>query len=197
MEAEIEVALPAPETRGTVSLEEALAARRSVRAFTTEPLTREELGQLLWAAQGITHEPGRRTAPSAGALYPIELFVVTPEGMYQYRPAGHRMALRSRGDLRSALAIAALDQECVRQAAVVFVVTGVVARSSIKYGRRAERYVLIEAGHVGQNVALQAVALGLGAMTVGAFDDVKVQRALALPKGHAPIYLLPVGHPAE
>jgi SagB-type dehydrogenase family enzyme len=195
-EEETVIDLPEPSTMGTVSVEEALAGRRSIREFTEAPLTSEELGQLLWAAQGVTHEPGRRTAPSAGALYPIELYAVTPDGLYQYLPEGHRMVLRSRGDLRSALAIAALEQDCVARAAAVFVVTGVVSRTAAKYGGRAERYVLMEAGHVGQSIALQAVALRLGAVTVGAFDDGKVQRALALPTDHAPMYLIPVGHPA-
>ncbi|MBW1881339.1 MAG: SagB/ThcOx family dehydrogenase, partial [Deltaproteobacteria bacterium] len=178
------VELPAPRTTGTVTVEGALAARRSVRTFTAEPLTRAELAQLLWAAQGVTHEPGRRTAPSAGALYPIELYAVTPDGLFHYQPDGHRLVLRSKGDLRGALAIAALDQECVAGAAAVFVVTGVVSRTAAKYGGLAERYVLLEAGHVGQNLALQAVALDLGAVTVGAFEDDKVQRALGLPADH-------------
>jgi len=136
MGAESEVELPAPATTGTVTVEGALAARRSVRAFTEEPLTLAELGQLLWAAQGVTHAPGRRTAPSAGALYPIELYVVTPDGLYQYRPDGHRMALRSRGDLRGALAIAALDQECVGEAAAVFVLTGFAEASRLRTNGR-------------------------------------------------------------
>ncbi len=189
--------LPAPRTTSDVSLEEALASRRSVREFTDELLTLEEISQLLWAAQGITADWGGRTAPSAGALYPLEVYVATPDGLYHYVPQGHRAEVVSRRDLREALAGAALGQAAVSDAPAVFVVAAVYARTAGKYGDRAERYVKLEAGHVGQNILLQAVALGLGAVPMGAFLDDQVRRVLNLPAEQEPLYLIPVGHPAE
>lgn len=193
---EVEVVeLPSPRATGDLSLEEALAARRSIREFTDERLTREELSQLLWAAQGLTASWGGRTAPSAGALYPLEAFLVTPEGLYHYLPDGHRIALIAADDRRAALARAALGQEAVAGAPAVLVLAGVYERAAEKYGDRAERYVHLEAGHAAQNVLLQAVALGLGAVPIGAFDDRAVREVLGLPSDHAPLYLIPVGHP--
>lgn len=189
--------LPAPRTTSDVSLEEALASRRSVREFTDELLTLEEISQLLWAAQGITADWGGRTAPSAGALYPLEVYVATPDGLYHYVPQGHRAEVVSSRDLREALAGAALGQTAVSDAPAVFVVAAVYARTAGKYGDRAERYVKLEAGHVGQNILLQAVALGLGAVPMGAFLDDRVRRVLNLPAEQEPLYLIPVGHPTE
>lgn len=187
-------ALPAPRTTGSTSLEEALARRRSVRAFSSEPLSQADIGQLLWAAQGITAERGRRTAPSAGALYPLELYAVTPDGLWHYLPEAHALVLLSDADLRVELKGAALDQEAVGAAPLVVVVAGVVERTEAKYGpSRAPRYVFLEAGHAAQNVLLQAVALDLGAVPIGAFVDREVARVLGLPADHAPLYLLPVG----
>lgn len=189
-------ALPSPRLSGPVSLEETLAARRSVRSFTDEALTRAEIGQLLWAAQGLTDADGHRTAPSAGARYPLELDVVTAEGVARYVPDGHRLVRRSATDGRAALRRAALDQASVGEAPLVIVISGVVERTAARYGtERAERYVALEAGHAAQNVLLEAVSLGLGAVPVGAFDDAEVRRVLALADGEAPLYLIPVGHP--
>lgn len=190
------IELPAPRTRGAMSLERALAERRSVRAFTGEPLTPEELSQLLWAAQGLTAGWGGRTAPSAGALYPLEVYAVTPEGAYHYLPEGHRAELVTAADLRRPLAAAALAQSAVAEAPAVLVIAAVTRRTAVKYGKRAERYVHLEAGHVAQNVLLQAAALGLSGVPIGAFSDRGVQRALGLPADHEPLYLIPVGHPA-
>ncbi len=187
--------LPAPRTDGGMSLEEALAARRSAREFTDEPLTLEQISQLLWSAQGITADWGGRTAPSAGALYPLEVYVVTADGSFHYLPDGHRLWVMSRGDLRAPLAEAALGQAAVSEAPAVFVITAVYARTAGKYGDRAERYVRLEAGHACQNLLLQAVALGLGAVPIGAFSDTEVQRVLGLPADQEPLYLIPVGHP--
>lgn len=189
--------LPAPRTTSNVSLEEALASRRSVREFTDEPLTLEEISQLLWAAQGITAGWGGGTTPSAGALYPLEVYVATPDGLYHYVPRGHRAEVVSRRDLREALAGAALGQAAASDAPAVFVVAAVYARTAGKYGGRAERYVKVEAGHVGQNILLQAVALGLGAVPMGAFLDEQVRRVLNLPAEQELLYLIPVGHPVE
>ena len=194
-----ERAIPLPEPRvvGETSLEETLAARRSVRRFAPTALTWEEIGQLLWAVQGITRDWGARTAPSAGALYPLEVYVATVEGVYRYLPAGHMRAVVSEGDLRQALWEVSLKQDAVQQAPAVFIVAAVYERTSAKYGDRAARYVHLEAGHAAQNLLLEAVALGLGAVPIGAFYDRKVQDVLRLPRDHEPLYLIPVGHPAE
>jgi SagB-type dehydrogenase family enzyme len=189
------VGFPQP-TDGSVPVESALRRRRSVREFGAEPLTDEEIGQLLWAAQGVTAEWGGRTAPSAGALYPLELHAVTPSRALHYLPDGHRAEVTAERDLRPELMDAALDQEAVGQAPLVVVIVAVPARTATRYGDRAGRYVDLEAGHAAQNVLLQAVALDLVAVPIGAFDDEAVADVLALPAGHEPRYLLPVGHPA-
>ena len=190
--------LPGPTLDGAMSLEAAIAARRSLREYADQRLIWKEIGQLAWAAQGTT-DPVRkfRAAPSAGALYPIELYFVTAGGLYHYLPDGHRMAPLSGDDLRAELQKAALDQEPVGAAPLAIVVAGVEERTAGKYGKRAERYLFIEAGHVGQNIALQAVALGMGCVTIGAFDDDKVAEVLSLPDDHRVLYILPVGHPRE
>lgn len=192
------IALPTPRMTGEMSLEEALLKRRSVRAFTSQPLTLEEISQLLWAAQGITSDWGGRTAPSAGALYPLELYVATPDGFTHYVPQGHRLEVRSGEDLRARLWAVSLMQSAVQEAPAVIVVTAVHARTEAKYGaQRSPRYVHLEAGHAAQNILLQAVALNLGAVPIGAFLDDQVQAVLSLPSDHRPLYLIPVGHPKE
>jgi SagB-type dehydrogenase family enzyme len=188
--------LPEPRTDGGTSLERALASRRSVREFTSQTLTLEEVSQLLWAARGITASWGGRTAPSAGALYPLEVYVATADRLLHYLPEGHRAEVVASADLRSALAAAAYGQAAVAQAPAVFAITAVPARTAAKYGERAERYVQLEAGHAAQNLLLQAVALGLAGVPMGAFDDEKVERVLELPSGCVPLYLIPVGHAA-
>ena len=189
--------LPAPKQTRGVSLEQAIERRRSVRDFSELALTDAEHGQLLWAAQGLTHRTmGLRAAPSAGALYPLEAYLVTGAGVFHYEPRAHRLRQTVASDVREALFDAALRQEAVRDAPTVLVLAGVYERTAKKYGARAKRYVHMEAGHAAQNVLLQAVSLGLAAVPVGAFDDGEVQRALGLPKSHRPLYLLPVGHPA-
>lgn len=195
-DARVVIPLPSPAPTGPLSLEEALARRRSVREFDTIPLTMAELGQLLWAAQGITDERGFRTAPSAGALYPLEVYAVTADGIFHYEPPGHRLAQVSAGDARQALQKAALDQKAVGQAPALFVIAAVYGRTARKYGaERSPRYVHLEAGHAAQNLLLEAAALGLGAVPIGAFDDKEVQQALGLPADHEPLYLIPTGHP--
>lgn len=188
--------LPPPILKGGKSLEEVLAARRSVRQFEPTPLTAQQISQLCWAAQGITDpRSGFRTCPSAGALYPLELYVATAEGVRHYVPASHALEDHLDGDVRTALQSAALGQPWVRQAPAVFIITAVVERMERKYHQRALRYVHMEVGHAGQNLLLQAVALGLGAVPVGAFNDSDVAAALKLPADQAPLYLIPVGHP--
>jgi SagB-type dehydrogenase family enzyme len=179
-----------------MSLEEALARRRSVREFTREVLTERELSQLLWAVQGTTHAGGLRTAPSAGALYPLELYVASAGGFYRYEPRPHQLVRLSDRDLRAAMRRAALDQEAISQAPAVFVIAAVYERISRKYGAaRTPRYVHMEVGHAAQNLLLEAVALGLGGVPIGAFEDDALQKALGLPMDHRPLYLIPVGHP--
>jgi SagB-type dehydrogenase family enzyme len=141
-----------------------------------------ELGQLLWAAQGITSDRGLRTAPSAGALYPLELYAAVPEGVFRYEPHEHQLVSISSQDLREGLKNAALGQEPVGQAPAVFILTAVYQRTAVKYGtERGPRYVHLEAGHAAQNLLLEAVALGLGAVPIGAFDEKAVQGVLGLP----------------
>jgi len=190
-----EVTLSPPRTDGEVSLEACLARRRSVRDYAGQDLTWEQIGQLLWAAQGLTADWGGRTAPSAGALYPLEVYVATRRGVYRYVPQGHRLVTLTTDDRRAALQGASLNQSAVGSAPAVFLVTGVYARTASKYGDRATRYVRLEAGHAAQNLLLQAVALDLGGVPIGAFDDAGVQRVLGLPADHEPLYVIPVGHP--
>ena len=191
------VGLPAPRTAGLVTLEEALGQRRSARSFTPQSLTLEEISQLLWAAQGITSSWGGRTAPSAGALYPLEVYVADGARLSRYIPDGHQLEVGAEGDLRADLAHAAHDQTPVAEAPAVFAITAVPSRTEIKYGDRALRYVYLEAGHAAQNLLLQAAVLGLGGVPIGAFDDAEVAGLLHLPEGEVPIYLIPVGHPSD
>ena len=188
--------LPPPAFSGHMSLEEALAQRRSVRSFADQTLTREDISQLCWAAQGITDDrEGLRTAPSAGALYPVELYVVGAECVEHYRPRGHILERYLDGDIRGALKAAALDQNSVGEAPTCMVITAVVERTARKYGPRAERYCFMEAGHIAQNILLQATALHLAGVPVGAFEDEKVDAVLKLPPGQHALYLIPIGHP--
>lgn len=189
--------LPEPRPTGPLSLEEAIAGRRSLRDYTEELLTRQDLSQLLWAAQGLTEQGGRgRAAPSAGGTYPLELYVVSPDGLFHYVADGHLLEQLSGDDLRRPLAEAALGQEHVAEGAAVFVMAAVFERTAQRYGDRAERYVKLEAGHAAQNILLQAVALELGAVPVGAFGDEQVQELLGLPADQIPLYVIPVGHPS-
>jgi SagB-type dehydrogenase family enzyme len=192
------IALPAPALSGELSLEQVLFARRSQRQFAATPLPVAELGQLAWAAQGVT-EPGLgyRSCPSAGALYPLELYFVTPDGAVHYRPATHSLKSRSSRDLRESLSQAANGQTAVRRAACDIVITSVTERTRDKYGERASRYVAMEAGHAGQNLLLQATARGLVGVPVGAFDDAAVSRVLELPAGEEPLYIIALGYPPE
>ena len=193
------VRLPQPRFEGPVSVEQTLLARRSIRTFSRDPLTVDELTQLLWAAQGMTHSQGHRTAPSAGALYPLELYVVAgrvvglPTGLYRYRGREHALDAQSPRDLRELLAAAALNQRPVERAPVTFLFAAVYERMTAKYGHRGVRYVDMEAGHAAQNLCLQAVALDLKSVVIGAFQDAAVKQAATLPAHEDPLYLVPVG----
>jgi len=196
-----EVALPKPSLEGEVSVERAMALRRSLRKFAPEPLALSAMSQLLWAAQGITHPDGRRTAPSAGALYPLEVYLIAGAvsgvrpGVYRYDPQRHRLLHRSEGDLRAGVAKAAFFQDWVAEAPAIFVLAAVYQRTARKYGERAARYVHMEVGHAAQNIHLQAGALGLGTTMVGAFRDEELERMLGLPEQAKPLGLLPIGKP--
>ena len=190
------VSLPSPLVRGGRSLDEALAQRRSARDFAPRGLTQGQLGQLLWAAQGVTDPEGRRTAPSAGGLYPLEVYAATVDGLFHYLPAEHALRPLLQADVRAQLQAAAFDQAAVGDAPLVIVLTGMIARTEVKYGERAARYVDLEAGHAAQNVLLEATALDLVALPVGSFDDQRVRAVLRAPVSETPLYLLPVGWPA-
>ncbi|MEA3399908.1 MAG: SagB/ThcOx family dehydrogenase [Armatimonadota bacterium] len=188
--------LPEPDTSGDMSVEEAIAQRRSVRQFADRDLSAEQVGQLAWAAQGITDpRQGFRASPSAGATYPMELYLVTPDGVHHYLPREHAVETRKREDVRADLAAAALGQDFVGTAPLDIVVAAVYQRTMQRYGDRGRRYVHMEAGHIGQNIHLQAEAMGLASVPVGAFDDAGVARTLGLPTDQEPLYIIPVGYP--
>lgn len=198
--------LPAPSYKGTVSVEEALKFRRSQRSFKRRALTLKQLSQMLWAAYGVTAvSSGRqlKTAPSAGATYPIDIYAVVGEGgveslapgVYHYRPESHSVRPVSSGDVRTQVAAACLRQMWMAQAPLFVAITGEYARCSAKYGPRGVIYTHIEAGHVGQNVFLQAEAMGLKAGIVGAFEKEDVGKALGIPAAHEPLVIMPVGYP--
>ncbi len=191
------IRLPPPDTAGIVSVEQALWHRRSVRTYSDAPLTVKQLGQLLWAAQGLNRGLVGRTAPSAGATYPMELYLVVGRvtglkpGLYHYRFDGHCLALKVGGDQRAALAGAALGQRSISTAPAVLVLAADFSRTSRIYGERAARYVYMEAGHVGENVHLQCEAQGLGTVMIGAFQDDRVKKLLGIAQ--EPLYIMPVG----
>jgi SagB-type dehydrogenase family enzyme len=193
--------LPFPRARGALSVEQALARRRSVRHFAETPLTVQDASQLLWAGQGITSALGQRTAPSAGALYPLRLRLVTGHvgrlqpGVFRYEPRGHRLGLESPGDVRARLAAAA-RQDWVSGAPALVVISAEAGRTRARYGERAGRFVHIECGAAAQNIYLQAGALGLATTAVGAFDETAVGAILGLASGEAPLLLMPIGRPA-
>ena len=194
---ESRIPLPPPRTSGPVSLETAIAQRRSVRRYAPGDLSLEQIGQLLWAAQGITG--GRavlRAAPSAGARHPLEFYVCRADGMWHYEPQHHRLARHLERDVRGELAKAALGQQFIAEAACVFAVSAVFERTTRRYEERGRlRYVPMDIGHAAGNLLLQAIALGLASVPVGAFDDAAVKQVLALPQPEEPMYILPVGHP--
>ncbi|MGD0318599.1 MAG: SagB/ThcOx family dehydrogenase [Nitrososphaerales archaeon] len=196
--------LPAPNLVGGMSVEEAIANRRSVREYAPDPITMAELSQLLWAAQGLTDARNRRRAsPSAGALYPLEFYVVVrergvvglPAGVYHYSPEDERITAVKDGDRSSELRAVALDQEVVGMAAVNIVTTAAVQRTRSKYGERALQYIYQESGHAAENVFLQAVSLGLGTVVVGAFYEEEVRSVIGARPEERPVYIQTVGVP--
>jgi SagB-type dehydrogenase family enzyme len=207
---QIIIKLPVHRSKGNVSLEETILRRRAVRRYRTEPLLLSQLSQILWSAQGITGTGEFRAAPSAGATYPLEIFVFVGDqciiageaaevseefqaGIYHYEPNSHSLSLHTSGDLRSDLARAALDEGFIMKAPVDIVICALYDRTSCRYGKRGERYVHMEVGHVGENIHLQAVALELSTVEVGAFNDEQVMKVLATEEQIKPLYIMPVG----
>jgi SagB-type dehydrogenase family enzyme len=190
------ITLPEPRSKGSLSIEETLLRRRSHRTFEPTPLSQAELSQLLWSAQGLTHKYGLRTAPSAGGLFPLEVYAVTEGALYLYEPEDHSLEVHVEGDRRPELFAWSLEQEMILEAPLTIVIAAVYARIERKYGaHRTPRYVHMEVGHAAQNMLLQAVSLGLGAVVIGAFDDEGVKDVLNLPQDHEPLYLIPIGYP--
>jgi len=185
-----------------MSVEEAIEGRRSERDFKDQPLNIEQVSQLLWAVQGITDPRGFRAAPSAGATYPLDVYLVVGEkgvdelqaGIYHYRVREHALRFITGGDMRTSLATACLAQMFIADAPIAMVITAEYARTTGRYGERGIRYVYMEVGHVGQNIHLQAEALGLGTVVIGAFIDKAVSEVLRLPKEQEPLYVMPVGY---
>ena len=191
--------LQEPRFKGTISVEEAIRHRRTVRSFKSKSLSLDQLSQLLWSAYGMT-EGFRRTVPSAGALYPMDVYVVLgavedmDKGVYHYIPEAHEISLISKGDFREEIAKASLSQMWMAEAPISFIITVEYQRITIKYGERGIRYAIMEAGHIAQNLFLQSEALGLGAGIVGAFHDEKIIKITGIPQSHSPLLIMPVGH---
>ena len=195
--------LPNAQTDGTVSLEKTIKVRRTIRSFTPQQLTLEQFSQLLWAAYGITEDRGhKRAAASGGACYPMELYAMVGEeavkgmeaGICHYEPMGHSVSLVLQGDFREGLARASLGQMWMATPPLSLVICAEYARITSRYGDRGVRYAMIEAGHMGQNIFLQAEALGLGAEIVGAFQDEAVIQVMGTPSSHEPLLIMPVGY---
>ncbi len=195
--------LPEPETEGEVPLEHTIAGRRRRRTFTDRTLTLKEVGQVLWSAQGVTDEArGYRAAPSAGATYPLKIYIAAGDGaveglnagVYLYDPEDHSLSQTLEGDVRRRLARAALGQGFVGDAPVSVVITADYDRTTGRYGERGIRYVHMEVGHAGGNIYLQCEALGLGTVAVGAFDDGGVEDVMGIPRGEDALYIMPVGY---
>ena len=197
------VRLPLPASQGEVSVEQAIKLRRTIRSFSSRALNLDQLAQLLWAASGITEDNGyKRAAPSAGALYPMDVYVVMGQdgvppmeaGVYHYEPATHQLVKVLKGDMRSSVARASLSQMWMSKAPLTMIITAEYARATGKYGKVGIKYALIEAGHIGQNIFLQAQALGLEAGIVGAFHDAELTGAIHITSNHEPVLLMPVGY---
>lgn len=193
--AENQILLPPPQLSGDCSVEQSLYKRRSHRSFGQQELNLEQIGQLAWAAQGITGgDPRWRTAPSAGALHILELYVLLRSGAYHYRPADHKLCFHSQVNL-SEIAASALNQRFIVQAPCVFALAADIGRTTRVYKEKGRLYACMDLGHAAQNVLLQATALGLAGTPVGAFDEMALRIALKLPADQEPLYLIPIGYP--
>lgn len=191
--------LPRPMLDGRMSFEKALSLRRSVRIYAPAPLSLSEISQILWAAQGITGEGKLRAAPSAGALYPIVLYLVVEKveslsaGIYRYAPEKHELIRLKDGKLLKQLSEAALGQSCVEECPAALIIAANYERLRFRYRERSERYAHIEAGHVAQNVYLQAETLGLATVNIGAFYDSEVSKVAGLDSKETPLCIMPLG----
>ena len=198
------ISLPEPETKSDISLEEVLVRRRSVREFKADPITLSQLSQLLWSAQGVTGAyDHKRTPPSAGALHPLETYIIVGDvdgvdgGIYQYTPGEHSLAMIDERDVRLELGKAAVNQTWLADAAVVFVFAAIYERTTVKYGERGTRYVHMDVGFAAENLHLQAVAQGMGTVVIGAFVDDEVHDVLGLAPEERPLLILPIGWPGN
>jgi SagB-type dehydrogenase family enzyme len=200
------IELPHPFLTGGLTLVEAISRRRSVRDFVPTPILLFQLSQILWASQGITFTLSRKRAvPSAGATYPLEVYAVigengiekTESGLYHYEVDNHTLSLSFPGDIRAELSGAALGQDSISVAPVSLVVCALYDKTLIRYNVRGERYVFMEVGHAGQNIYLQATALGLATVAIGAFRDEEVRRVLQLDAKTRPLYIMPIGKPVQ
>lgn len=195
-----ELSLPVPTLKGAVSVEETLSKRRSIRSYTSDPLTIQEVSQLLWAGQGITGSGGKRTAPSAGASYPLTLYLVAgnvtglASGAYRYSPEKNYLEKVADGDLRTKLMQASSSQRWVGEAPITIIFAADYGRSG-RYGTKARQYVDFEVGHAAQNIMLQAVALNLGTVAIGSFSETSVRELIKIPANQTVVYLVPAGHP--
>lgn len=193
------ITLPEPMHDSETSIEKALLKRRSIREYKDEPLLLTEVSQLLWAAQGITDLSGFRTAPSAGALYPLVVYVVignvegVAKGIYKYMPQEHELVKIRDEDVRAELTRDALRQTWVNDGSIVIVFSAVYEQTTQKYGDRGIRYVQMEVGHAAQNVYLQAVSLNLGTAVIGAFKEDEVKKILNMSDKEHPLYVMPAG----
>jgi|YNPMSStandDraft_1061717.scaffolds.fasta_scaffold05741_5 SagB-type dehydrogenase family enzyme len=193
------IKLPEPRKKSNTSLEEALLKRRSIREYKEESLSLEEISQILWAGQGITDPQGLRTAPSAGALYPLEIYLNVSnvnnlkEGIYKYNPQNHELIQIKEGDKKIEIYNSGLQQSAIKNAPLIIIISAVFEKTTSKYGERGIRYVYMEAGHCAQNIYLQATALNLGTVTIGAFDDEKIKQILEFKNNEQPLYLMPIG----
>ncbi len=196
----MKIKLPEREAAGRSSFEEILAKRRSIRAYSEKALSESDVARFLWVAQGISSKEGFRTAPSAGALYPLELHLVAGNvagiepGVYRYISEEHSLIEDVSGDLRAKLAEAALSQLMIRNAPASLVISAVYPRITSTYMKRGVRYAVMEAGHVAENIYLLATELGIGTCAIGAFEDEEVRKALKLPTNEDPLYILPLGY---
>ncbi|MBU1061633.1 MAG: SagB/ThcOx family dehydrogenase [Candidatus Omnitrophica bacterium] len=189
------IKLPEPKEKGKVSLEETIKRRRSERTLSEKALTIDQISQLLWACQGITDgSRGFRSAPSAGATFPLEVYILSPDGLFHYLPQTHSLRRLKDKDLREELSRACYGQGFVKDAGIDIVITADFKRTTSSYGKRGENYVYIEIGHAAENVHLQAISEGLGSVPVGAFSDDRVKKLLNLPEDLVPIYIIPVGY---
>lgn len=185
--------LPKPHLKGTKSIEECIYNRESVRKYKDKKIEIEKISQILWSAQGL--KGFKRTVPSAGATYPLEIYVTLKDkGFFHYNFKKHILELIIEEDLSKNLARASWDQNFIAEAYMNIIICAIFSRTTQRYGERGVRYVFIEIGHCAQNIHLEAVALGLASVPIGAYEDDRVKEVLNLPKKTEPLYIIPIGY---